>query len=257
MTGVRLDVDGGVLTATLAEPDTRNALTPTVEAGLVGAYERAAADSDVRCLLLTGTGPAFCAGGNIGEMESNAPGDDLRERARWIPEHLFLPLLELPKPTVAAVNGWAVGAGLALTLACDLRIAAVGARFRLGFQAVGLAPDTGAGWLLPRIVGLPEALRMAMLDPVVAAPDALAMGLVHLVADDLPTEARALAADLAARPTLALGAAKRALHGAADLTAREHVELEIETQLRLLASSDHREGVAAFREGRPPSFEGC
>ena len=256
---VRGELEGGLLIITLDQPASRNALTPSVEAGLVAGIRRAA-DPTVRAVLLTATGTAFCGGGDITEMESNdaVSLDHVRGRADHMPSQVWRPLYELAKPVVAAVNGWAVGAGVALALGADLRIASDQARFRLGFSRVGLAPDMASAWLLPRLIGLAASLELALTDRVLTAADALALGLVHRVVahEELADAAHSFASELATGPTVAFGATKRLMQASFERDLDQAIVAEVDTQTMLLQTRDHALGVAAFRTKERPAFEG-
>lgn len=257
---VLVERSDGVLTITLNEPDRRNALTAAVEAGLLAAYERAA-DPAVRAVVLTGAGGAFCAGGNVREMEGNDPADSahLLARADHMPRRVWKPLFDLEKPVIASIDGWAVGAGVALALGADVRIASDRARFRLGFSRVGIAPDMASSWMLPRIVGLANALEWLYSERDLDAAAAQRIGLVHEVvgAADLTAVVADRARHYASGPTRAYAAAKRLMQRSAELNLDDFIREEAATQLALLQSDDHREGVAALRDKRPPRFEGC
>lgn len=255
---VRFEASEGIATVTLDRPDRLNAIDDALARDAAAALARAGADGAVRCVVLTGAGRAFCAGADLKQFEDPAsapsPGDVLRRR--------YHPLIEtlvgLGKPTVAAVGGVAAGAGMSLALACDLRVAADDARFIQAFVRIGLVPDSGATYFLPRMVGWAKALELAMLGEPLDAQAALALGLVTRVvpAASLLEEARALARRLAAGPTRALAETRRALaYGArADLAAALDYEADLQAQLAL--SEDFREGVASFREKREARFTG-
>lgn len=256
---VRVELEGGLLIITLDQPASRNALTPAVESGLVAGIRRAA-DPTVRAVLLTATGSAFCGGGDIGEMELNdrASLDHVRGRADHMASQVWRPLYELAKPVVAAVNGWAVGAGVALALGADLRIASDQARFRLGFSQVGLSPDMASAWLLPRLIGLAASLELVLSDRVLTAADALALGLVHRVVahDELAAAARSLARDVATGPTVAFAVTKKLMQASFERDLDQAIAAEVDAQTMLLQTRDHAIGVAAFRAKERPSFEG-
>ncbi|HEV3497329.1 MAG TPA: enoyl-CoA hydratase-related protein, partial [Actinomycetes bacterium] len=205
--------DGAATWITLERPDALNALDGPVKEALVGALSEAAEDPGVRAVALTGSGRAFCVGQDLRELEDGYREGRAADFAAALEGH-YVPicrlLAEMPKPTVAVVNGVAAGAGVSLALACDLRLSSSTARWRLAFSGIGLVPDAGSTWHLPRLVGLSRAMEMALLGDWVDADQALAFGLVNRVwpAEDLQREAEAAVAALAAGPTLAFGRTK-------------------------------------------------
>jgi 2-(1,2-epoxy-1,2-dihydrophenyl)acetyl-CoA isomerase len=252
-----VDAEAGVATITLNRPDALNSLTVPMKQELLRVLRAAERDGAVRAVILTGAGRAFCAGQDLRErlQPGAAPlGVELRERYNPI----IAAMRSMPKPIVGAINGVAAGAGASLAMACDLRIASEAASFALAFGRVGLVPDSGATWFLPRLVGEAKAAEIALLgDPVLAA-EAVRLGLVSKVvtADELATEARAVAARLAAGAPRAIALTKRAL---ATTWARDlDAALEYEAHLQDLAgrTADHAEGMAAFLQKRPPRFSG-
>jgi 2-(1,2-epoxy-1,2-dihydrophenyl)acetyl-CoA isomerase len=255
--GVRLDVADAVATITLDRPDALNALTIAMKEALARTFAELAADRTVRAVILTGAGRAFCAGQDLHErLEPDAPslGDELRERYHPI----VRAMRALPKPIVGAINGVAAGAGASLAFACDLRIAAEGASFVLAFGRLGLIPDSGATWTLPRLVGLAKASEMALLNDPLSAAEAERAGLVSKVvaAVALMDESRAMAARLAAGAPAALAETKRLLTAGLRGDLEAALAAEAEAQDRLGRAHDHAEGMAAFIEKRPPRFSG-
>jgi 2-(1,2-epoxy-1,2-dihydrophenyl)acetyl-CoA isomerase len=257
--GIGYDVAGGVATITLDRPTSLNSLTVEMKIGLLDAVERAGSDDTVRAVLLTGAGRAFCVGQDLREH-----ADDLssgRTDLNTVTEHynpIVTALTSLPMPVVAAVNGMAAGAGAALALACDFRVAAEDAGFLMAFARVGLGPDSGSSWTLQRLVGLGRATAMLMLAEPITAAQALEMGLVNIVvptADLMPT-ATELAARLAAGPTVAYAAIKEtvAFSAAHDLSAS--LAREAEAQARCGATQDHRHAVEAFLAKQQAVFTG-
>jgi 2-(1,2-epoxy-1,2-dihydrophenyl)acetyl-CoA isomerase len=254
---VDVDAGAGVATITLNRPDALNALTVPMKQALLAAFRSVARDRAVRAVILTGAGRAFCAGQDLRErLQPDAAPLGVEVRERYNP--IVRAMRALPKPIVAAINGVAAGAGASLAMAADLRIASEAASFALAFGRVGLVPDSGATWLLPRLVGVTRAAELALLGDSVDAADALRLGLVGRVvpADQLATEAGAVAARLAAGAPRAIALTKRALDAAwqHDLDAA----LDYEAHLQDLAgrTNDHAEGLAAFMEKRPPRFTG-
>lgn len=255
--GLRVEIDGPVATLTLDRPESLNALTVPVKVALREALETIAADRAVRAVILTGAGRAFCAGQDLAEREQpDAAPLDVEVRERYNP--LIRAIRSMPQPVIAAVNGVAAGAGASLAFACDIRIAAEEARFLLAFGRIGLVPDSGATWFLPRLVGPAKAAELALVGDTVDAKEALRIGLVSRVvpADGLMPEARALAARLAEGAPLAMSLTKRALERSMTVTLDEALDREAELQGQAGASADHAEGLAAFREKRPPRFTG-
>ena len=257
MPDLRLDIADAVATITLDRPEALNALTVPLKHELLGAFEQVAADEAVRAVVLTGAGRAFCAGQDLRERlkPDAAPLED-EIRLRYNP--LVRAMVRLEKPLIGAINGVAAGAGASLALACDLRIAAEGASFLLAFGRVGLVPDSGATWLLPRLIGGAKAAELALTGAALSAADAERLGLVLRVvpADELAAAAQALAAQLAAGAPRALALTKRALAASWDAALDEQLETEADFQGQAGATADHAEGVAAFIERRPPRFTG-
>ena len=257
MADLRLETADAVATITLDRPDALNALTVALKEELLVAFERVAADPAVRAVVLTGAGRAFCAGQDLRErLQPDAAPLDTEIRVRYNP--LIRAMRGLPQPIVGAINGTAAGAGASLAFACDIRIAAEGASFMLAFGRVGLIPDSGATWLLPRLVGGAKAAELALTADPLSAVDAERFGLVARVvpADALLAEAHALAARLAAGAPRALALTKRALDASWDATLEEQLEAEAVLQGAAGATADHAEGIAAFIERRPPRFTG-
>jgi 2-(1,2-epoxy-1,2-dihydrophenyl)acetyl-CoA isomerase len=255
--GLRVEVDGPIATLTLDRPEALNALTVPVKVALREVLESIAEDRAIRAVILTGAGRAFCAGQDLAERERpDAAPLEVEVRERYNP--IIRALRSMGQPVIAAVNGVAAGAGASLALACDLRIAAEGARFMLAFGRIGLVPDSGASWFLPRLLGSAKAAELALLNDPVDAADALRLGLVSKVvpAEELMTEARAMAQRLAAGAPLAIALTKQALERSLSIDLDEALDGEAKLQGIAGASADHAEGLAAFREKRPPRFEG-
>lgn len=255
--GLRVEVDGPVATLTLDRPAALNALTVPVKVALREALESIAGDRAVRAVILTGAGRAFCAGQDLAERdEPDAAPLDVEVRERYNP--IIRALRSMGQPVIAAVNGVAAGAGASLTFACDLRIAAEEARFVLAFGRIGLVPDSGATWFLPRLVGPAKAAELALIGDAVDAAEALRLGLVSRVVpgDQLLVEARAMADRIAEGAPLALSLTKGALERSLTIELDEALEGEAKLQGIAGASADHAEGLAAFREKRRPRFTG-
>ena len=254
--------DGAATWITLDRPDALNALDGPVKEALAGALAEAADDPGVRAVALTGSGRAFCVGQDLRELEDGYREGRAADFAAEL-ERYYAPicrlLAEMPKPTVAVVNGVAAGAGVSLALACDLRLASSAARWRLAFSGIALVPDAGSTWHLPRVVGLSRAMEMALLGDWVEADQALAFGLVNRVwpAEDFRGQAEAAVAALAAGPTLALGRAKALLRDHLQVGLDEALAGEAAAQVASGQTKDHAEGVAAFLDKRPPTFQGA
>jgi 2-(1,2-epoxy-1,2-dihydrophenyl)acetyl-CoA isomerase len=255
--GLRVEVDGPVATLTLDRPDSLNALTVPVKVAFREALESIAEDRAVRVVILTGAGRAFCAGQDLAEREDpDAAPLDVEVRDRYNP--IIRALRSMGQPVIAAVNGVAAGAGASLAFACDIRIAAEEARFMLAFGRIGLVPDSGATWFLPRLVGLAKAAELALVGDALDASEALRLGLVSKVVsgDRLMAEARALADRLAEGAPLAMSLTKGALERSLTIDLDDALDGEAKLQGIAGASADHTEGLAAFREKRPPRFSG-
>lgn len=251
-----------VRTLTLNRPEALNSFTTGMHSELLEALDDAARDRSVRCVVLTGAGRAFCAGQDLNDpMVAPAGGANPGAKDLGKPiELLYKPLVRclhsMPVPTIAAVNGVAAGAGANLALNCDLAVAARGANFIQAFAKIGLVPDTGGTWLLPRLVGRSRALGLALLGDKLSAADAERFGLIWKCVEDasLQEEAAALASRLAAMPTKALVAIRKAFDAAQQLTMPQALNEEALRQSELGFAGDYQEGVAAFSEKRPPQF---
>ncbi|MGD9944813.1 MAG: 2-(1,2-epoxy-1,2-dihydrophenyl)acetyl-CoA isomerase PaaG [Burkholderiaceae bacterium] len=256
---VLMSVAGGVARITLNRPEKLNSFTREMHAALRDALRRVEDDPAIRAVVLTGAGRGFCAGQDLADL-SFEPGNET-DLGRLIDEN-FNPLVRrlraLPKPVIGRVAGIAAGAGANVALACDLVIAARSASFLQAFVNIGLAPDSGGTWLLPHKVGTARALGLAMLGEKLPAAQAEQWGLIWKCVDDerLDAEVDALAARLAAMPTRALAAIKRAVGAAATQTLSAQLDLERDLQAELSHSHDYQEGVSAFVQKRAARFEG-
>ena len=244
---------------TLNRPQKLNAFDAGLHAALLAALDDAARDPACRAVLLTGAGRGFCAGQDLAEPGLTGPEADLGAVVERGWNRLIRAIRDLPKPVVCAVHGSAAGAGASVAFACDITLATEGAKFAQAFIRIGLVPDSGATWMLPRLVGPARARALAMLGEPITGAEAAAMGLIHrAVADDaLLTEAEALCAKLARLPARALAATKRALDSAEHNSLDQQLTLEGEMQRELGRSHDYNEGVAAFAQKRAPRFEGA
>jgi 2-(1,2-epoxy-1,2-dihydrophenyl)acetyl-CoA isomerase len=256
-----VDMDGPVATVTLNNPERLNALSPVMTPELLQALEQLGGDPSVRAIVLTGAGRGFSSGADLTALQEPYLKGEKPKLSLFLKEgyNKLIPLLtKTPKPVIAAVNGVVAGAGTSLALACDLRIASAEASFSLAFVKIGLIPDAGSCYLLPRTVGVAKALELAFLSDRTDAPTALQIGLVHRVvpAEDLQAEAHALAQRLAEMPTRAIALTKRMFAEASRLSLAQTMELEAEVQDEAAATEDHFEGVLAFLQKRPAVFAG-
>jgi len=252
--------EGAVTTLVMNRPERLNALNVELAEALLAALERAASDSAVRCVVLTGAGRAFCAGGDlkmIAETHSRNAGPELEALLRGGAK-LVLALAQMPKPVLAVINGPAAGAGMNLALACTLRIASDQAAFGQNFAKVGLFPDFGGTFFLPRLAGAGHAAEMFFTGEMITADEAARIGVVNRVVphDRLAEEARALGERLASAPPLAARAVKQVLSGADCAELGRLLEFEIQTQMECFQSEDCAEGLRAFFEKRKPEFRG-
>lgn len=262
LTSMTYEVSDGIAVATLATPDNYNALTRAMGDDLVSVLEAANSDPEVRVLVITGEGNAFSAGG---ETKKDLPSfvdkptflSD-RSPAASGPRSFVFHLQGFEKPVIAALNGVAAGGGLSLALACDIRIASDRARLANVFTRRGLIPDTGATYLLPRMVGLAKAYELTFTGAILDAQSSLELGLVNQVVphDELMDETLEMAHRIAAGPPIAIKLAKRALRLGAEASLEVAYELEANLQATCLKTDDFLEGIAAFNEKRPPKFEG-
>jgi 2-(1,2-epoxy-1,2-dihydrophenyl)acetyl-CoA isomerase len=270
---VLYDVEAGVATLTLNRPEAMNSLDVATKVALIEAVTAAADDPAVRCVVLTGTGRAFCVGQDLKEhmetlglRDSGTPDPAVQaDRAdrlfSTVPDHynpLVTALLTMPKPVVAAVNGVAAGAGASLAFACDLRLLAHGAGFNLAFAGIGLSCDTGSSWTLPALVGRAKALELLYFPRTIPSEECLELGLATKVvpADALAEEVRQLARGLAAGPTQAYGAIRRSVAHSASHDLMSSLAFEADMMAMTGATEDHRAAVESFVAKQKPVFEG-
>jgi len=249
--------DAGVMTLTLNRPDALNSFNLEMKQDLLAGFKDAARDRTVRAVVVTGAGRAFSAGQDLKERQEPGAADLGTElRARYNP--IVLAMRKLEKPIIGAINGVAAGAGISVALACDLRMAADNSSFIEVFGRVGLVPDTGSTWFLPRLIGYARAAEMMFTTEPVDAATAERIGLVNRVvpAADLMAETNALATKLAQAAPIALALAKRALNRALESGLEDQLEYEAQLQSIAGRSNDHVEGVAAFVDKRAAKFSG-
>jgi 2-(1,2-epoxy-1,2-dihydrophenyl)acetyl-CoA isomerase len=257
MSSVLTSRDGGILLVTLNRPEKLNAIDTEMAQAARAAFGKAADDESVRVVLLTGSGRAFCAGQDLADP-GVAPGSDLGATIERSYSPLIRAMRALPKPILARVNGVAAGAGANLAFAADIVVAGRSASFIESFSRIGLLPDSGGTWMLPRLFGQARAVGLAMLGDRISAKQAHAWGAIWDVVDDdkLDDTCTVLANTLAQAPTRALGAIKAAFAAGWTSTLDEALDRECELQRMLGATRDYAEGVAAFGAKRKPEFEG-
>lgn len=251
---------GGVATLTLNRPERLNAIDDRLLTGLAAALTAAARDSSVRAVVITGAGRGFCAGGDIHEMTRLKQEHQSETFGRFLEtgHAVVRQIRQMAKPVIASVNGPAAGGGMNLALACDLRIASNQATFTQAFVRIGLHPDWGGTFLLPRLIGTGRAVEMMFLGEAVGAEEAHRLGLVNYLVphDRLAAETRQLAARLAAGPPLPLALMKQALYERLETQLDMMLETEVSAQMRCFETADFAEGLKAFLEKRAPAFKG-
>ena len=253
-------VENGVLTLTLNRPERLNSFNDAMHGQLAECLTQAERDESVRCLLITGAGRGFCAGQDLNDrnVDPSGPPPDLGYSVETFYNPLVRRLATLPKPVICAVNGVAAGAGATLALGCDIVIAARSANFVMAFSRLGLVPDCGGTWFLPRVAGRARAMALALLGDKLSAEQAQQWGLIWQVVDDeqLADTAGQMARHFASQPTYGLGLIKQAINAAETNTLDAQLDLERDYQRLAGRSDDYREGVSAFLAKRQPQFTG-
>ncbi|MFC3190468.1 2-(1,2-epoxy-1,2-dihydrophenyl)acetyl-CoA isomerase PaaG [Pseudocitrobacter faecalis] len=253
-------VEQGVMTITLNRPERLNSFNDVMHQQLAECLKQAERDETIRCLLITGAGRGFCAGQDLNDrnVDPNGPAPDLGMSVERFYNPLVRRLAKLPKPVIAAVNGVAAGAGATLALGCDMVIAARSANFVMAFSKLGLVPDCGGTWLLPRTAGRARAMGLALLGDKMSAEQAQQWGMIWQMVDDaeLADTSLTLARHLATQPTYGLGLIKQALLASETHTLDQQLDMERDFQRMAGRSDDYREGVSAFLAKRPPQFSG-
>ena len=246
-----------IATLTLNRPENRNSMTPEVLEGLAAAVAAARADADVRCVILTGKGKSFCAGADFRSRAEPDPSQAPHERSYAMYAH-FLKVLDVEVPTIAALNGHAIGGGMGLAVVCDLRVANRDAKYGVNFVRLGLHPGMATTYLLPRLMGVPRATELLLTGRIVSGAEAAEAGLVNYAVDTdaVETKARALAAEIAGAAPQAVRWTKQSIYRHLDWDPKQAARFEAHVQSRSFETEDHREGVKALLEKREPQFRG-
>ncbi|HKJ46961.1 MAG TPA: enoyl-CoA hydratase [Balneolales bacterium] len=254
---IKFETNGGWAEITLNRPDKLNSFNRPMAEELQDAIKKAATDDNIRCVILTGAGRGFCAGQDLKEV-LDRHGEPLGNTVKHSYNPIILAIRELEKPVICAVNGTAAGAGANIALACDFVLAAENAVFVQSFSKIGLIPDSGGTFFLPRLVGLPRATAMAMLGEKITAGQAVDIGLIYksYADEELMVKARELAGYLAEQPTRGFGLIKRGFNESLGNDLQSQLELEAELQTEAGKTHDYNEGVQAFVEKRKPKFTG-
>ncbi len=254
--GLTLDKEGGIATLTLNRPEQLNAISLSMAESLERAVDEVDKDNSLKVLILTGAGRGFCAGLDVSAFtQVKAMSHKELTHSMHI---LSLPLYNLPKPTIAAINGVAVGAGLSLAMLCDMRIASEKALFSSGFVRMGLIPDVGATYSVPRVVGIAKAMELMITGDTFDAAEAQRIGMVNRVVpeEEVMKAARELAERIVNGPSIAIELIKQGIRRSLDSTFEQQVEWESFAQHLSMKTEDHEEGARAFFEKRPPQFKG-
>lgn len=257
MTFIKTEINESVLKIILNRPDKFNSFNREMALQLQKALDRVVNDTSIRAVYITAEGKAFCAGQDLAEaIDNNGPGIEKIVREHYNP--IIEKIRSLEKPVVCAVNGVAAGAGANIALACDVVIAASSSFFIQAFSKIGLIPDSGGTFFLPRLIGFAKASALMMLGDKVSAADAEKMGMIYKVVDDavLQQEAITIAKTLSNMPTKAIGLTKRLLNQSMFNTLSKQLEYEGDMQIHAAATADYTEGVNAFLEKRKPIFKG-
>lgn len=258
---VLLDIEEGIATITLNEPDSRNALSESIGSGLLDALADVE-DSDASCVIIEGAGGAFSAGGDVNRMLEGLTGDvPLDERVKTLEDttsEVMIEVVKFPLPTIAKIDGPAVGAGANLAIACDIQVATEDASFGFVFRQVGLSVDAGTSYLLPRLVGANVAKELVFTGDIFGADRAKEIGLINHVYENekFDEEVQSLAERIASGPDVAFRHTKRLLNEGFEKSVEQAVTDEAVAQGIVFQTDDHYEGVEAFMEGRDPEFEG-
>jgi enoyl-CoA hydratase/carnithine racemase len=253
---VVLEIEAHIATVRLNRPKNRNSMTPEVLEGVGAALRRIREAGDVRCVVVTGSGKSFCAGADFRARQADS---ELPAHERlYDTYHHFLELADLELPTIAAMNGHAIGGGLGLALVCDLRVACSSARYGANFVQLGMHPGMAITWLMPRLTGVPKAVELLLTGRILSGAEAETAGLVHYAVEEERVLERAmeLAREIASAAPLAVRWTKQSLYRGLDWGPRRAAQLEAMVQSRTMETRDFREGVSALLEKRKPEFEG-
>jgi enoyl-CoA hydratase/carnithine racemase len=255
---LRYEVDGGIATITIDRPEKKGAMTYSMLGDFISLVHEAGRDDAARVIILTGAPGTFCAGTDLADLQT-VPGKERGTRGTAEQTEVWWPIVQCPKPVIAAVDGPAIGMGVEFTSQCDVRIASTTARFGWVFVHRGLVPDTGAGtWLLPRLIGVPAALDLLYSGRIISADEALELGFVREVVapNQLLARAHTVAEAYLAGSPFAIRKIKALTYEGLERSVREHMGAHVEALSACFKSEDHAEGVASFLERRPPQFTG-
>ncbi|MFT4663220.1 MAG: 2-(1,2-epoxy-1,2-dihydrophenyl)acetyl-CoA isomerase [Polaribacter sp.] len=259
MSALQFEIENGVAYFTLNRPDKYNSCNQEMALAIQERLKECETNPEVRCIYITGTGKAFCAGQDLQEVIDEDNGLEIESIVAEHYNPIVLKIRNIEKPVVAAVNGVAAGAGANLALCCDIVVATESASFIQAFSKIGLIPDTGGTYYLPRLIGMQKATALMMLGDKVSAEDAEKLGMIYKVFpnDKFVAESKALAAKLAAMPTRGLGLTKRALNYSTHNDLETQLGIEEQLQTAAAHTEDYNEGVGAFLEKRKPNFKGA